>query len=102
MTSSTRPLLTRPALAADVRVTDAQLTVTLTDGREISIPLAEFPRLVAATPAQRANWEIVDHRTAITWPDIDEEIGMAGLLGVSETAVEEAAGFTILNREPAR
>ncbi len=81
---------------------DAQLTVTLTDGREISAPLGEFPLLVAATPAQRANWQIVDYRTAITWPDIDEEIGMAGLLGVSETAVEEAAGFTILNREPAR
>ena len=100
MTSSTRPLLTRPALAADVRVTDAQLTVRLTDGREISTPLTEFPRLVAATPAQRAQWEIVDYRTAIAWPDIDEEIGLAGLLGVSETALEEAAGFTIVNREP--
>ena len=102
MTSSTRPLLTRPALAADVRVTDAKLTVTLTDGREISAPLAEFPSLEHATSAQRANWQIVDYRTAIAWPDIDEEIGLAGLLGVSETALEEAAGFTIGNREPSR
>jgi Protein of unknown function (DUF2442) len=101
MTSSTRASLTRPpALAADVRVTEAQLTVTLTDGRKISAPLAEFPLLEAATPAQRANWQITDFRTAIWWPEIDEEIGLAGLLGVSETALEEAAGFTIVNREP--
>ena|SRR5579859_4422626 len=102
MTSSTKASLTRPALAADVHVTDAQLTVTLTDGRAISVPLAEFPRLVAATPAQRANWEIVDYRTAISWPDVDEEIGLAGLLGVSETALEEAAGYTLQNRDPSR
>lgn len=92
--------LTRPVLAADVRVTDAQLTVTLTDGREISTPLTEFLRLVAATSVQRANWEIVDSRTAIAWPEIDEEIGFAGLLGVSETAPEEAADLTIPSGEP--
>ena len=81
---------------------NSPLPVTLTDGREISAPLAEFARLVAATRAQRANWEIVDYRTAISWPEIDEETGLAGLLGVSETALEEAAGFTILSPERPR
>lgn len=90
----------RPALAASVRVSDSRLAVQLTDGREISAPLNEFPELVAATPEQRANWEISAFGTAIYWPDLDEEIGLAGLLGVPETLLEEAAGFTIYNREP--
>lgn len=90
----------RPALAASVRVSDSRLAVQLTDGREISAPLIEFPELVAATPEQRANWEISAFGTAIYWPDLDEEIGLAGLLGVPETLLEEAAGFTIYNREP--
>lgn len=100
MSTSTGRALTRPALAADVRVTDTMLTVVLTDGREISTPLSEFPDLLSASASERAHWEITDFGTAIYWPDIDEELGLAGLLGVSETALEEAAGFTIHNREP--
>ncbi len=102
MTTSIEARLTRPALAADVRVSDSRLTVQLTDGREVSVPLSEFAELVAATPEQRANWEITSLGTAIYWPDLDEELGLAGMLGVSETALEEAAGFTIHNREPLR
>jgi len=102
MTTSIEARLTRPALAADVRVTNSRLTVELTDGREVSVPLAEFPDLAAATSEQRANWEITGLGTAIYWPDIDEELGLAGMLGVSEDALEEAAGFTIHNREPPR
>lgn len=93
-------LAMRPALAADVRVTEALLTAVLTDGREISVPLTEFPELLAANPDERANWQITDFGTAIYWPDIDEEFGLAGMLGVPETLLEEAAGFTIHNREP--
>lgn len=100
MTTSIEARLTRPAVAADVRVSDSRLTVELTDGREVSVPLTEFPELAAATPEQRANWEITALGTAIYWPDIDEEFGLAGMLGVSEDALEEAAGFTIYNREP--
>ena len=95
MTTSIEARLTRPALAADVRVSDSRLTVELTDGREVSVPLSEFAELAAATPEQRANWEITALGTAIYWPDIDEEFGLAGMLGISESAVEEAAGFTV-------
>jgi hypothetical protein len=83
-----------------VRVTDTRLAVELTDGREISVPLTEFPALAAATSRQRANWEIVDLGTAVYWPDIDEEFGLAGMLGVPETLLEESAGYTIHNRAP--
>lgn len=93
MTTSIEARLTRPALAADVRVSDSRLTVELTDGREVSVPLTEFPELAAATSDQRANWEITALGTAIYWPDIDEEAALAGMLGISESALEEAAGF---------
>jgi hypothetical protein len=99
-TTSIEARLTRPALAADVRVSDSRLTVVLTDDREVSVPLSEFPELKAATPEQRDNWKITSLGTAIYWPDIDEECGLAGMLGVSESALEEAAGFTIHNRGP--
>jgi len=74
-------------------VSDTRLTVVLTDDREVSIPLLEFQELQAATPEQRANWTITALGTAIYWPDIDEEFGLAGMLGISESALEEAAGF---------
>ncbi len=85
----------RPAIATGARVTEDRLFVVLSDGRQISAPLANYPRLMNATPAERRNWEITDFGTALRWPDIDEDIGVAGVLGVPETLVEEAAGFTI-------
>lgn len=99
MTTSIDARLTRPALAADVRVSDTRLTVALTDGREVSVPLTEFPELAGATPEQRANWQITALGTAIYWPDIDEELGLAGMLGISESALEEAAGFETFDRD---
>jgi hypothetical protein len=65
---------------ADVRVTDDALEVRLRDGRKISAPLAWFPRLVAATAAQRAKWEPAAAGHGIHWPEIDEDLSVAGLL----------------------
>lgn len=98
MSSSTRSTM-RPATTVDVRVTADRLHLVLDDGREISAPLEGFPRLRDATQAQRDHWEITDFGLAVRWPDIDEDIGLAGLLGVPEQLLEEAAGFTIHARE---
>ncbi len=68
---------------ANIRVTDDALEVGLRDGRKVSPPLAWFPRLVAATPAQRANWEAAAAGHGIHWPDIDEDLSVAGSLRVS-------------------
>lgn len=100
MSSSAERLTMKPALATGVRVTGRRIHVLLSDGREISVPLKGFPRLLAATPAQRRTWQITALGTGIRWPDIDEDIGIAGLLGVPETLVEQAAGFTIHAPEP--
>jgi hypothetical protein len=87
-----------PALAKSVRFTAGRMHVLLDDGREISIPLDRFPRLQQASPAQRRKWHISAFGTGIRWPDIDEDIGIAGILGVPEELIDEAAGFTIHRR----
>lgn len=64
----------------DVRVTDDMLTVDLKDGRSISVPLVWYPRLLAASPAQRSNWQICAAGYGIHWPDVDEDLSTEGLL----------------------
>ncbi len=63
-----------------VRCADDLLIVDLVDGRTISVPLAWYPRLLNATPEQRANWEVVGGGFGIHWPDLDEDLSTEGLL----------------------
>jgi len=64
----------------DVKISDERLEVTLRDGRRVSAPLAWFPRLQTATPAERAVWEICAGGYGIHWPKIDEDLSVDGLL----------------------
>ena len=64
----------------DVRFTEDVLTVDLLDGRTISALLAWYPRLLHATPEQRANWQLCGGGYGIHWPDIDEDLSSEGLL----------------------
>ena len=64
----------------DVRCDEHSLIVSLMDGRTISVPLAWYPRLLHATPEQRANWERAGAGYGIHWPDIDEDLSTDGLL----------------------
>jgi hypothetical protein len=63
-----------------VVVTDETITAHLVDGRVISVPLAWSWRLSDATPAQRANWQLIGDGYGIHWPDIDEDLSADGLL----------------------
>jgi hypothetical protein len=54
--------------------------VRLRDGRTVSAPIAWFPRLAAASPADRANWEPSAAGLGIHWPAIDEDLSVEGLL----------------------
>jgi hypothetical protein len=65
---------------ARVRLSADALSVDLADGRTVTAPLAWFPRLLQATPAQRANWRICGGGYGISWPEIDEDLSTAGLL----------------------
>src|SRR5579863_7300603 len=63
------------ASAADERVLDVQssddtLSVSLRDGRIITVPLVWYPRLLDATPAQRKNWRIAGGGYGLHWPDL--------------------------------
>ena len=63
-----------------VRVSEDTLSVDLEDGRTISVPLSWYPRLAYATEAERQHFEIVGAGYGIHWPEIDEDIGVEGLL----------------------
>lgn len=64
--------------ARAVSFTATELVVTLADGRRIATPLDWYPRLKAASSAQRQNYEIMP--MGIHWPDIDEDLSIAGML----------------------
>jgi Protein of unknown function (DUF2442) len=66
--------------AVDVSVTESDLVVRIADGRTISVPLAWFPRLLAASPAERQNVEVVGDGVGLHWPALDEDLSVAGFL----------------------
>lgn len=67
-------------MAVAVTVTDEKLTVDLADGRSIVVPLEWYPRLLYGSPEERQNWHLLGDGYAIEWPDLDEHIGIEGLL----------------------
>jgi len=58
--------------------------VHLQDGRSLTVPLEWFPRLRNATPKQREQWELIGSGIGIHWPEVDEDISVAGLLGLPD------------------
>jgi len=77
--------MTFSAAAADERVLDVQFaedafSVSLRDGRVITVPLVWYPRLLNATPAQRNNWKIAGGGFGLHWSDLDEDLSTEGLL----------------------
>lgn len=68
------------ALAKSVRFDQDMMHVALTDGRIISIPLIWFPLLYGATLEQREQYEIGGGGISLHWPDLDEDLSVAGLL----------------------
>ena len=67
-------------VALSVQIDESNIIVFLTDGRSLSVPLEWYPRLLHATPAERNHWQLLGDGYAIEWPDLDEHIGVEGLL----------------------
>jgi hypothetical protein len=65
---------------ADVRFDDQRMYVLLEDGREISVPLWWYRRLLNAAPEQRNQWEILPFGDALHWEEIDEDLDVQGFL----------------------
>ena len=78
MNSST--VETQVPFATDVQVNDDTLSVDLSDGRTISVPLAWYPRLSHGTPDERAHWRLIGKGRGIHWPKLDEDISVENLL----------------------
>jgi hypothetical protein len=72
----------KTAFATRVYFDAERLHVCLLDGREISVPLSWFQRLRHATNDQRLQWELIGKGVGIHWEAIDEDISVAGLLGL--------------------
>ena len=78
MTTSAPGLRVPDAVA--VAVSESTLSVELSDGRTISVPLEWFPRLVHGTPEERSKWRFIGRGHGIHWDDLDEDISVEGLL----------------------
>ena len=68
------------AQALAVAVTADTLSVDLTDGRTIAVPLEWYPRLVHGTIKERNHWRLIGDGIGINWPDLDEDISVHNLL----------------------
>jgi hypothetical protein len=89
MSSSTAEV--RPALATRVDVTDDTLAVELADGRTIAAPLAWYPRLAHATPAERRAWRLIAGGRGVHWSALDEDISVANLLAGQPSAESQSS-----------
>ena len=76
---STLAIETHP-LAQHVEFTDDDMVVSLVDGRKVIVPLIWFPRLSNATRSQLENYALLGDGEGIHWPELDEDLSVAGLL----------------------
>ena len=76
---STSTLVSNPT-AIGVQITDEALSVSLSDGRVVSVPILWYPRLSHALPEHRAVWEFIGRGHGIHWPELDEDISVENIL----------------------
>ena len=77
---SQRAFVPTTALVKSVSFDEDMMHVLLTDGRCISVPIIWFPLLLKASREQRAKYEIGSGGTSLHWPELDEDLSVAGLL----------------------
>ena len=75
-----------------VSIDDEQLTLSLEDGRVVSVPLSWYPRLCYGSPQERQHFQINGAGFGIHWPDLDEDIGVEGIL-LGKKSMESQASF---------
>ena len=80
------------ARVTSVSVTDDTLSVDLEGGRTVSVPIGWYPRLAHGTSAERANVQITGAGFGLHWPDLDEDVGIEGIL-LGKRSNESARSF---------
>ncbi|OGL41058.1 MAG: hypothetical protein A2042_03195 [Candidatus Schekmanbacteria bacterium GWA2_38_11] len=88
--------------AVNVTVTEDTLSIDLSDGRTVSVPLAWFPRLAHATVEERNNWRLIGKGHGIHWPDLDEDISVEGLIAGKPSGESQASFKKWLNQRQSR
>ena len=78
--------------ATAIVCSDDELRVSLTDGRTLTVPIAWFPRLAHASSSERAEYELLGDGEGIHWPQVDEDISVAGLLA-GQPSIEAKTTF---------
>ena len=96
MNSSTAEAQVPTAARADVN--DDTLSVELTDGRTISVPVAWYPRLSHGTAEQRNHWRLIGNGRGIHWPDLDEDISVENLLAGKPSGESQSSFKRWLNQ----
>lgn len=84
-------VLEQEPVAVKVALTSDQLVVQLADGRSLIVPMAWYPRLLHGSEIERQNWQLLGDGYAIEWPDLDEHIGVEGLLAGRRSGESEAS-----------
>ena len=79
--------------AIGVEVTDEILSVSLSDGREVAVPISWYPRLSHALAKHRARWELIGGGHGIHWPELDEDISVENVL-LGQPSGEGARSFS--------
>ena len=88
------------ALAGAVEFTEDTIVVELSDGRTISVPLSWFPRLLKGSTQERNNWRFIGKGEGMNWPDLDEDISIAGLLdGIPSQESQESFQLWLKRRQ---
>lgn len=78
-------------VAESVLVTEDTLSVNFIDGRTISVPIAWYPRLLHAMPAERNKWRLIGRGQGVHWEDIDEDISVKSLLSGKTSGESQAS-----------
>lgn len=63
-----------------ITFSSVEMTLHFPDGRKVSAPLAWYPRLLHGTKKQRDNWELIGNNRGFSWPDLDEDLSIEGIL----------------------
>jgi hypothetical protein len=82
---------TQASAATRVQVNEDALSVELSDGRVITVPLAWYPRLVHGTPEEREKWRLSGGGHGIHWSELDEDISIENLLAGKPSGESQAS-----------
>ncbi|MCI0350389.1 MAG: DUF2442 domain-containing protein [Acidobacteriales bacterium] len=84
-------VLEQDPVAVSVSFATNRLVIELADGRSFTVPLDWYPRLLHGSESERKNWQILGDGYAIEWPELDEHIGVEGLLAGRRSGESEGS-----------